>query len=86
MSSEKAFFNPFKNNYNLSFFNDGSPTFYHSKTGECNVLDLVIVDQEMSRTITSCSIGPTIGSDHLPVMTCLNFAAEKHEKKSCNIR
>ena len=74
------------NTRNLSFYNDGSPTFYHTKSGEFNVLDLVIAEREMSRSIVSCIVGPTIGSDHLPVVTCLNLVAEKREKRGCNIR
>ena len=64
------------NQENLVFFNDDSPTFVSNSTGQSNVLDLVIGEPETDKYIESCSVKGDIGSDHLPVFTCLKFDCE----------
>ena len=72
------------NNKNLAYFNDGSPTFYGK--GDLNVLDLVIGSPDMSRLITSCTTGVSIGSDHFPTITCIELESSASVRKRCNIK
>ena len=69
------------NQENLTFFNDRSPTYFDSSSGEENVLDIIIGEPETSRYIDSCYVEGNVGSDHLPVITRLCFTAEKIQKE-----
>ena len=39
------------NQENMTYFNDGAPTYFSNATGQSNVLDLVVGNQEMNRLI-----------------------------------
>ena len=74
------------NQENLVFLNDGSPTYYSNATGLSNVLDLVIGDPETSNLVESCTVYGDVGSDHLPVITCLKIKCEVRRKVKVDLK
>ena len=64
------------NQENMIYFNVQSPTYFSNSTGEQNTLDMVIADPIGSRFVEACYVDDDIGSDHLPVVTCLSCQTE----------
>ena len=59
------------NQENLVILNNGDPTFYHSATGDHNLLDLFLCEASSVSATTNCYIESDIGTDHMPV--CLEL-------------
>ena len=75
------------NNENLIVINNNKePTYYSNATGLDNLLDLVLSDTEMNRIITDCTVSSDIGSDHLPVVTTLNYKTSPTTRQIVNLK
>ena len=46
---------------------------------------MIIGDPDTSRYIDSCYVDGNVGSDHLPVITCLCFKVEKIQEEKVNL-
>ena len=73
------------NQENLVVFNDESPTYLSNSSGLDNVLDLVIGEPDTNRYIESCYVSGDVGSDHLPVVTCLKFKSDTEMREKVNL-
>ena len=73
------------NQENLIFFNNEAPTYFSNATGLANVLDLIIGERGTSPYVKSCVVEGDIGSDHLPVTSCLKFKPDTNKKQKVNM-
>ena len=69
------------NRTNLIHFNNPSPTYICSSSGQPNVLDLVLGNNLICPYFLSCQTVGDIGSDHYPVVTLLDLNVKKVEMK-----
>ena len=67
--------------HSLIHFNDKTPTYICSSSGEPNVLDLVLGNSLICPYILSCHVEGDIGSDHFPVVTLLDLNVKRVEIK-----
>lgn len=74
------------NNENYILLNDGQPTYFSNATGLPNLLDLVLVDPEMSLEIISCITSGDVGSDHLPVVTTLKARVDMKARVGVSLK
>ena len=70
------------NQNKLIFLNNGEPTFFSTKNGQSNLLDLVLCDEMTFSKIESCLVGSDLGTDHLPVITSLSLPSTKKYVKA----
>lgn len=87
-SPHKAFGSRFTNSYGISILqgindndliclNNGSPTIFSSISGEPNLLDLVLCEQDSVPLVRSCYVEADIGTDHRPVVTSLHLGQSR---------
>ena len=69
------------NRHSLIHFNDKSPTYICSSSGEPNVLDLVLGNGLICPYVLSCHVEGEIGSVHYPVVTLLDLDVKRVEMK-----
>lgn len=70
------------NQNKLIFLNDGEPTFFSTKNGQSNLLDLVLCEDLTFSKVESCSVGSDLGTDHLPVITSLSLPSTKKTERA----
>lgn len=69
----------FINDNNLTYLNDGSPTFFHANGS--SPLDLTIVNPSLALDATWSSFNEQLTSNHCVVMTTLNYQIIKQKRR-----
>ena len=74
------------NQEELTFLNNGSPTYFSNSTGLENILDLSIGNSLLSPYVETCYVHGDVGSDHYPLITVLSFKTIPVLKKKVDMK